>query len=147
MESITINDKSYLLRSLSYDRVMTDKVHVVFDVVGENEQVSVDVPIDDVFKGAPFVAGHLISYVTMTAVQKPVELMRAENNYILYMRSLGLSDKAGTTEVAAYVEQLMLSDPMAGTQVALKSLALINNVTQNGGRWATIEWHPEIVEG
>lgn len=78
--------------------------------------------------------------------QKSIDLQKAENAYILFMRSIGLPDKAGTEEIEAFVMTMMQSNPIQALTIAVKSLALINNVTQNGGKWADIGWHEGVLQ-
>jgi hypothetical protein len=77
-----------------------------------------------------------------------IALWNAENAYISFMRSLGLPDKATTEEIEGLCMTLFTSGVQENINQALmisaKSLALINNVTQNGGKWADICWHEDI---
>ncbi len=72
---------------------------------------------------------------------KPADLKAAENRFVSFCRSLGLPDVAST----AQLEQVATSLPeLQGLQVAVRALALINDVTQNGGTWDGIAWHEDV---
>lgn len=78
---------------------------------------------------------------------KSLKLKQAENRYILFCRSVGLPDLASSTDfeelTADMQEQGLIVEAIT---LAVQALALINDVTQNEGKWADIAWHPEIVE-
>jgi hypothetical protein len=73
---------------------------------------------------------------------KSIELKMAEDKFVLFCRSLGLADKADSEAIETLVMSLKQSgQEMLAIEVSLRSLALINNVTQNGGLWKDIEYH------
>ena len=80
-----------------------------------------------------------------TAVIKSSFLMKAENDYVLFCRSLGLVDKASTSDLETLAVQMQSNGQvLEAIMLSIKALALINNITQNGGNWDGIEWHDGI---
>lgn len=73
--------------------------------------------------------------------EKSAGLKSAENSYITFCKSLGFAGKASTEELEAFYYQMKAVNQVQATEIAMKALALINNVTQNGGTWFGIEWH------
>jgi hypothetical protein len=75
-----------------------------------------------------------------------------ENAYIAKCQSLGLSDVATTEQIKAKLEELeaaaMATGNIVGAMGAIKTgmefLAIMNAITQNGGTWENITYHPEI---
>jgi hypothetical protein len=75
-----------------------------------------------------------------------------ENYYVEQCRLLGLSDRATTEQIQAALtaqkNAAIANNDIAGAMAALEKgvemLATINAITQNGGRWDTIEYHPEL---
>lgn len=90
-----------------------------------------------------------VAYVAPVEVDpqttKPEDLKAAENRYIDYCRSLGLPDVASSADFETLTTEMqnqnMLLEALA---VGVRALAMINDVTQNGGRWDDIAWHADI---
>lgn len=76
-----------------------------------------------------------------TPPQNIIDRWMAENDYILFCRSLGLPDVASTEDFDVLVNSLMPTDPIKAMGIGLKALALINRINQNGGKWDSIKWH------
>lgn len=100
-------------------------------------------------------AGNIPHEVIIPVLSEPIsvdpqtlksdKLKRAENNFILLMRSVGLSDKADSTEIESYTTSLETAgNPLGAIKFAIKSLAVVNDITQNGGKWTDIAWHADI---
>lgn len=146
MGSIIIGDKTYTLYKISYDGTLADRATLGFHVQDTND-FECTIPIDELLKGGIYIQIYLEAAVKAQAPEKPLGLKQAENLYIEFMRSLGLPDKASTAEIEALCMQMYSSGVQENINQALmisaKALALINNVTQNGGKWADIEWHEE----
>jgi hypothetical protein len=78
-----------------------------------------------------------------------------ENYYVEQCRAMGLPDVATTEQIQAKLEQMeaeaMATGNIVGAMQALKKgvelLAVINAITQNGGRWEEIAYHPELAGG
>lgn len=78
-------------------------------------------------------------------LSKTTKLKQAENAFISFCRSLGLVDQASSSDIEALVMQLKAAGrPLDAIEIAVKSLALINDVTQNDGKWYDIAWHSDI---
>jgi hypothetical protein len=76
---------------------------------------------------------------------KSPDLKSAENRYIEYCRSLDLPDVASSADFETLTTEMQNNDMMVeALAVGVRALALINDVTQNGGRWDDIVWHSEI---
>jgi hypothetical protein len=77
-----------------------------------------------------------------------------ENYYIEQCRLLGLPDVATTEQIQAALEAqsatALANSDVVGAMNALKKgvemLGIINAITQNGGNWESISYHPEVVE-
>lgn len=88
---------------------------------------------------------NLISRLDGVPVAKSADLKQAENNFISFCQLLGFSGKATTAEVEAVCTTMKANGQvMEAIEAAIKGLALINNVTQNGGNWVGIEWHDDV---
>ena len=139
---------TYELKGISYDGNLADSASVLVNDTDNNSCFEFNIPINDLLKGETLLQVYLESKIKNIPPDKPLGLKQAENMYVLFMRSLGLPDKAGTQEIEGLCMALYGSGDQAKVNQALmisaKALALINNVTQNGGRWADIEWHEEI---
>ena len=71
-----------------------------------------------------------------------IKLWQAENNFITFMRSLGLSDNASREDIQILCTQLENDGKQfEAIKISINSLALINDITQNGGKWSEITWH------
>jgi hypothetical protein len=71
-------------------------------------------------------------------------LIEAEQMYVTFVRSLGLTGVVGTSELEALCMQMYNSGDQnlinQSLMISAKALALINNITQNGGTWFGITW-------
>ena len=77
-----------------------------------------------------------------------LNLQSAMNNYVLFCRSLGLSDQASTEDFYNFYYGLKAAGKqLQAMEIAIQALALINAVTQNGGTWKEIEYKEiEVIE-
>lgn len=76
---------------------------------------------------------------------KSDKLKQAENNFILFCRSLGLPDKASSEEIDVFCTSLKeQGNTLLAMEIAIRSLGLINDVVQNDGKWSEIEFHEDI---
>lgn len=90
--------------------------------------------------------------------QKAADKLRSrylwENYYIEQCRLLGLQDVATTEQIQAALEAqsdaAVAAGNIIGAMNALKKgvemLGIINAITQNGGSWEKITYHPEVSE-
>lgn len=87
-----------------------------------------------------------ISQITAPGLStKSQKLKEAENRYILFCRSLGLPDKASSTDIDLFCSSMKeQGNPLLAMEIAIRSLALINDVVQNDGKWSEIEFHDDI---
>lgn len=69
-------------------------------------------------------------------------LKDAENAYIAFCRSLNLPDVASTDDFNNLYQQMKSNGKtQEAMEIAIQALSLINNVSQNGGKWAEITWN------
>jgi len=77
---------------------------------------------------------------------KSLGLKQSENRFILFCRSLNLPDVAGSADFEGLAQDMEVAGLQAEAMViSIKALALINDVTQNNGKWSDIAFHPEII--
>lgn len=85
---------------------------------------------------------YIIQANTPAPSSKTQKLMEAEDRYVLFCRSIGLPDKASSDDIQVlYLSIKESGQPMQALEMAVQALAMINDVTQNGGKWADIEYH------
>ena len=92
-------------------------------------------------------------------LQAKLPLYQAENAFILYARSLALTDQATMQDFqakalaaeAVALGTISLGDMVNGmaqfaeaVKIPLTALGLINDIMQAGGNWSTITWHDNI---
>lgn len=76
---------------------------------------------------------------------KSKKLKQAENNFILFCRSLGLPDVASSEDIDIFCTSLKeQNNSLLAMEIAIRSLSLINDVVQNDGKWSEIEFHEDI---
>lgn len=85
---------------------------------------------------------YLLDQVIIVKNEKSESLKKAEDNYILFCRSINLPDKASSDDINTLCQSLKESGKtLEAIEIAIKALALINDITQNGGIWKDIEYH------
>ena len=82
-----------------------------------------------------------------------INLYQADNTYISYIRSLNtqynvsLPDKASREDIQNFLDTAAANntmDKITALEIGLQSIALVNDVVQNGGSWINISWHDNI---
>ena len=77
-----------------------------------------------------------------TIPEQEMKLWVAENRFIEFCRSLGLPDKASSDDFETLASVLKSNGKtVEAIEMSIKALALINDVTQNGGKWCDISYH------
>ena len=135
---MTILEKNNINGKWQVRVAISDSESVFFNFVNEptNEEVEKAVSVYEESKIKT------IDLVMVSNAGKTQSLKDAENNFILFMRELGLPDKASSEDLQYLCSQLeSYGMELEAIKIAVKSLALINDVTQNGGKWADIIWN------
>ena len=87
-------------------------------------------------------AATYLANTVVPTIDKSDSLRRAEDNFVLFCRSLGLPDKASSGDFEMLCQEMKSNgQTLEAFEVGLKALSLINDVTQNGGTWSNIEYH------
>jgi len=76
-------------------------------------------------------------------ITKSESLLKAENAYINFCKSLGFGGKASTEEIKTKSEEIYdtaqtMDDKFNAIKIPLTALGLINEITQLGGNWENI---------
>lgn len=112
-----------------------ETIFLKFKVEPTENEIKMEV---DKFLRARVAETNLVEAVT----EKQLKLWAAENRFIDFCRSLGLPDKADSSQIEQFAMQLKANGRfMEAIEMSIKALALINDVTQNGGKWETISYH------
>lgn len=80
--------------------------------------------------------------ITMPSINNKSEaLIQAEKEYVAFCRYLKLPEPTGTPHFDALCNTMKANGQvLEAMEVAIRALALINNITQNGGSWGKIDW-------
>lgn len=85
---------------------------------------------------------YLLDQTSVIKEEKSESLKNAENAYVLFCRSLNLPDRASSEDINLLCQSLKESDRiLEAIEISIRALALINDITQNGGVWKDIEYH------
>ena len=137
----------------------TDERGIVWEVNkvmrnGVYSEIEVSAPQDVLDERAAQAAA--VEAEEQAAAQKEAERVASlkawDNQYITLARALGLPDKATTQEVEAKLtemKQVALGDEdlqgyVEAVELGVKFLAIMNAITQSGGKHEGIKWHDDI---